>query len=81
MSPRAKAPPPPCPPLESHWWNFAFRFIGLTGEDGWLSHTKSVVAVVLVWAVAGDHWSEGLVGILIAASGGVGILRAWINKA
>lgn len=73
---------PPCPkPVKQHWWNAGFRFVGLTGDDGWLSHTKSIVAAVLVWAILGNHWSEGLVGILVAASGGPSLLRLWIRKA
>lgn len=73
----------PCPPPEvpQHWWNAGWRWLGLTGEDGYLSHTKSVTAAILVWAVVGDHWSDGLAGILIAAAGGSVILKRWIDKA
>lgn len=86
MSPARK--PAPCPPDETppavppapRWFNAGFRFLGLTGEDGYLSHQKCVL-----WAVLGLSWhlgifSETLAAVAISASYGAPMLKKIFDR-
>jgi hypothetical protein len=63
------------PAIKQYWFNALFRFLGLTGEDGWLSHQKVVLLVVTVLCYRLGIFSETLAAVLLAASHGGPLLK------
>jgi hypothetical protein len=78
MSPAKKAPP--VEPLPSRWWNVDFRFLALTGDDGWLSHQKCVLWAVLGISIKLGIFSETLGAVAISASYGAPMLRKIFDR-